>query len=160
MNFDSMNFDLNDSAGEWFPFQTSSVRLTDGETVFDEPVEGIGRVKLRPLTSDIIEQIQRDTTKKIVEHVVNPSTRKMERVTSFDQTPEQKKKDQTLTWDHIIMEWENKAPFLNNDGTNIECTTENKMKLMEKPVFARFVGRCLQTISGAVGDAKAAAEKN
>jgi hypothetical protein len=152
-------FDLNSSVGEWFPFFRSEQK-PDGTTVYEDPQEGVARIQLRIADSEVIESIQKQTRTKKVDHVVNPSSRKMERIEYFDQTPEQEKLERELIWDHAIMNWEDKAPFLNKDGSPIEKTVENKLKLMGRPMFARCVTRCLQMITGLRDEAKALATKN
>lgn len=151
-----MKFDLNTAAGEWFPFFASEIK-PDGEVKYLDPEEGAGKVQLRIADSDTLERIQSETRKKQSEFVLNKVNRQMERVAYFDQTPAQEKKERELIWDHAIMNWEG---ILDSNSKPIPCTLENKMKLMSVPIFARFVGRCLQLISGASDSAKAELEKN
>ena len=160
-----MRFDLNVGIGEWFPFVQSEIK-PDGEVKYSDPETDengnitAGRVQLRIADADTLESIQSQTRKREVEHVFNPKTRQMERLPYFEQTPAQEKKERELIWDYAIMDWEDIEPFLNPDGTPIARTVDNKLRLMNIPVFARFVGRCLQMISGATNEAKVAAEKN
>ncbi len=151
-----MKFDLNASTGEWFPFFGSKIK-PDGEVEYLEPEKDAGRVCLRIADPDTLEKIQSQTRKRIAENVFNPKTRQMERITYFDQTPEQEKKERELIWDFAIQSWEG---ILDTKGQQIPCTLENKMKLMNNPLFARFVGRCLQLISGATAEAEKIKEKN
>ena len=142
--------------GEWFPFFKSEVR-PDGEVEYSEPEKDSGRVCLRIADSDTLERIQAETRKKVSENVYNPKTRAMERVAYFDQTVAQEKRERELIWDHAIVDWEG---ILDSAGNPIPCTLENKMKLMNVPLFARFVGRCLQLISGAAEETKETEIKN
>jgi len=140
-----MRFDLSDDAkGEWFKFFRSEIK-EGGEVNYLEPEADAGRICLRLATPEVINSIQSQTQKKVAEFVRNPKSRAMERVTYFDQTPEQEKKERELIWDHAIQEWEG---ILDKDGNEIPCTLENKLKLMNIPQFARFVGRCLQILTG------------
>jgi len=141
-----MRFDLSDDAkGEWFKFFRSEIK-ENGDVTYLDPEPDAGRVRIRIAGTDVIESIREQTRKVIKEFVLNKQSRKMERVEYEDQTPEQKKKEGELIWDHAIQGWEG---ILDKDGNEIPCTTENKVKLMGIPQFARFVGRCLQIITGA-----------
>lgn len=151
-----MQFDLNVSIGEWFPFFGSEIK-PDGEITYLEPEKGAGQVCVRIADAETIEKIHAQTRKKVAENVLNPKTRTMERLIYFDQTPEQEKKEREMIWDHAIVEWKG---ILDMKGKEIPCTLENKLKLMNIPVFARFVGRCFQLIGGNTEEKKAAAEKN
>ena len=148
-----MRFDLNKgSEGEWFPIFGSEVEA-DGETIkYLEPEEGAGKVCVRIADAETMDAINNQTRKRTSENVYNPKTRQMERITYYEQTPAQEKKSREMLWDHAIKAWEG---VLDSEGNQIPCTLENKMKLMSNAVFARFVGRCLQIISGAVVDGKA-----
>lgn len=152
-----MRFDVSGEVqGEWFKFFRSEIK-ENGETVYLDPEADAGRVCLRTAAPEVIESIQSKTRKKTAEFVRNPSTRAMERVVYFDQTPDQERMERELIWDHAIQGWEG---MLDVSGTEIPCTSENKMKLMNIPVFARFVGRCLQLITGANASTVEGAEKN
>jgi len=152
-----MRFDLSEETqGEWFKFFRSEIK-ENGETLYLEPEADAGRVCLRTASPEVIESIQSQTRKKTAEFVRNSSTRAMERVVYFDQTPAQEKRERELIWDHAIQAWEG---MFDKDGMEIPCTLENKLKLMNIPMFARFVGRCLQLITGADAGAAEGAEKN
>jgi len=152
-----MRFDLSgETQGEWFRFFKSEIK-ENGDITYLDPEPDAGRVRIRIAGADAIEGIRSQTRKVIKEFVLNPKTRAMERVEYEDQTPEQKKKEGELIWDHAIQAWEG---ILDKDGNEIPCTTENKVKLMNIPQFARFVGRCLQIITGANAGTEEAATKN
>lgn len=152
-----MRFDVSGEVpGEWFKFFRSEIK-ENGEVSYLDPEADAGQVCLRIATPEVIESIQSQTRKKHAEFVRNPNTRAMERVTWFDQTPDQEKKERELTWDHAIQGWEG---ILDKDGNEIPCTTENKLKLMNISQFARFVVRCLRLIAGANAEAAEEAEKN
>jgi hypothetical protein len=151
-----MKFNLDTGTGEWFQFFGSEIK-PDGEVKYYEPEKAAQRVCLRIADMETLEIIQSETKKKAVEHVYNPKTRQMERLSYFEQTPEQEKKEREMIWDYAIISWEG---MLDIKGQEIPCTLENKMKLMNNPQFARFVNRCLGLISGAATEVKKAAEKN
>lgn len=141
-----MRFDLSaESKGEWFKFFDSEVKES-GEIVYLEPEDNAGKVCLRIADVDIVEDIQSKTRKRKSEFVLNPNDKKMERVTYYDQTPAQEKQERELIWDYAIQDWQG---ILDQDGNEIPCNLENKLRLMNIPRFARFVGRCLQIITGA-----------
>jgi hypothetical protein len=139
-------FDLEGgSKGDWFPFFGSKLKSDgSGEYEYLEPEKDAGRVKIRLADSETVERIYAQTRKKSVEHIYNSKTRSMERLSYVDQTPEQEKKERELMWDYCIEEWEN---ILDSKGKQIPCTLENKLKLMNIPMFARFISRCLQILS-------------
>jgi len=154
-----MGFDLNNNAGDWFPFFHSEVS-PDGSISYFDPTVDAARVEIRLASPEEMEAIYAKTRTKRVEHVFNPKARKMERIEFIDQTPAQEAEERRLTWDLGIRDWEDEEPMLGPDGSPIPKTPENKIKLMRIPVFARFVNRCLELISGVQEEAKQAAEKN
>jgi len=152
-----MRFDLSDDAkGEWFKFFRSEIK-DGGDVVYLDPEPDAGRVRIRIADAGTIDDIRTQTRKVVKEFVLNTRSKAMERVEYEDQTPEQKRKEGELIWDHAIQGWEG---ILDKDGNEIPCTTENKVKLMGIPQFARFVGRCLQIITGANAGSEEAATKN
>lgn len=151
-----MRFDLENTAGEWFRFFESEVK-ENGDVKYLDPAGDAGKVCLRIADPEILEKIQAQTRKRIIEYVYNPKTREMNRIKDFDQTPIQEKLERELLWDHVIVDWEN---LLDVKNQKIPCTLENKMRLMNNPQFARFIGRCLQLISGAMAESKEVSEKN
>ena len=152
-----MRFDLDKGKnGEWFTFFGSEVK-PDGEIKYLEPEEGAGKVCFRIADPEVIEKIHAQTRKRTAEFVNNPKTRQMERVQYFDQTPAQENKERELMWDYAIVDWKD---MLDAKGTPIPCTLPNKLKLMNIPQFARFVGRCIQLISGAAIAEEEKLEKN
>ncbi len=141
-----MNFDIDkQTAGEWFPFFGSEV-LEDGTIRYFLPNQEAGKFQIRQATVEILDIIKKETQgTRRVDFVPNPKTRQMERVVSFDQTPEQEKKEREMLWDYIIMGWEGIKDGKENE---IAVTTENKMKLLNIPVFMRFLSRCLEILGG------------
>lgn len=152
-----MKFDLNQgSKGEWFPYFGSTVRA-DGTVDYAEPQPGAARVCLRIADAETLEKIHAQTRAKKAEFVLNPQTRQMERVVYYDQAPDQAKKERELIWDHAIVDWEG---IEDADSKPIPCTAENKMRLINIPEFARYIGRCLQIMGTAEADQAEASEKN
>ena len=152
-----MRFDLSgETQGEWFGFFRSEIKES-GDVTYLDPEEDAGKVCLRIASAEVVEGIQAQTRKKSAEFALNPKTRQMERVQFFEQSPAQEKKERELIWDHAIQDWKG---ILDMDGNEVPCTLENKLRLMSNQQFARFVGRCLQLISGANSASVEGAEKN
>jgi hypothetical protein len=152
-----MKFDLNqNSNGVWFTFFNSDVSA-DGTITYHAPEKDAGRVQIRIADADTYECIQKDTRTHKHEFVYNKVTRQMERVSYVEQTSEQKRKERELIWDYAIQAWEG---ILDKNGNPIPCTTENKIKLMNIPVFSRFVSRCLDLINLSEEARKSELEKN
>jgi hypothetical protein len=129
--------------GEWFQFFTSHIDEATGEVIYDEPSPD-ARVKIRSMVPFIEERLA--SRKRQYEHVLNPKTRSMERISYYpEMTPEENRKDREDTWDYVIQGLEGFAD--KKTGKEIACTRENKIKLMKLPVFDRFVARCLQLLS-------------
>jgi len=151
-----MLFDLNASQGEWFHFFGSHVNPNTGEIVFEEPVSD-ARVQIRNIGPFLEERIAK--RKRVVEHVYNPKTRAMERISYYpDLTPEEINAEREEMIDYAITGLEN---FKNSEtGEVITCTLENKLALMKVPVFDRFVARCWQIMGGAGIKAREDEEKN
>jgi len=149
-------FDLESgSKGDWFRFFESKVE--DGKIIYLEPQEDAGQVCVRIADVDTLEKIQSQTRTRKEENVWNKDTRQYHHVAYTSQTPEQEKKEREKIWDHAIVDWKG---ILDSKGNEIPCTLENKMKLMSNPMFARFMGRCFELITGNAEDLKAAKEKN
>jgi hypothetical protein len=152
-----MRFDLSgETQGEWFKFFDSEIK-ENGEIEYLAPTEDAGKVCIRLANPDFVESIQSQTKKKMAEFAFNPKTRSMERVVYFEQTPAQEKKERELIWDFAIQDWQG---VLDKEGNEIPCTLENKLRLMSIPRFARFIGRCIQLISGANAEAEDISVKN
>jgi hypothetical protein len=91
-----MRFDLsNEAQGEWFSFFGSEIK-ENGEVRYLDPEEGAGKICLRIADPEVIEKIQAQTRKKSAEFALNPRTRQMERVSFYEQTPTQEKKEREL----------------------------------------------------------------
>ena len=150
-----MFFDFS-SEGEWFKFFGSHIDSNTGEIVFGEPVSD-GRVRIRRLAPFLEERLSK--WKKSVEHVYNPKTRAMERISYYpDQTTEETRQDREDAWDYAITGIENIRDSETKE--EITCTRENKLRLMKHPVFDRFFARCQQLLDNSGIREKEESEKN
>ena len=150
-----MIFDIEATEGEWFPYFGSKIDLITGNIEYEDP-EGDARVKVRPMTTFIEERLSQ--RKKAVEHVINPKTRQMERITYYpDLSSEQERKDRDDVWDFVIT---NLKGFKDKSGKDIKCTRENKIKLMRVPVFERFIARCFEILANTGVNEDKVLEKN
>jgi len=141
--------------GDWFPFFESKVDVQTGEILYDEPVEGAAEFCFRN-PAPFWQERQRGRVKEY-RMVVNPNTRQMERVGYFPDLPaaeEQAERDDA--WDYAITGIRN---AFWEDGASIECTRENKLKLLKNTAFLRYANRVLQLLLE-TGVVQKAAEKN
>ena len=140
-----IDFQAIDGPGEWFFYQNSRFDQKSSEWVFDEP-EKDAKVRIRSMRALVQEKLAK--REKVAEHVLNPKTRAMERISYYKEQPvDQAQKEADDIWDYVITGIEgfkNKAT-----GEIIACTRENKLKLMKIPAFDRFIGRCLRILEGA-----------
>jgi hypothetical protein len=127
-----MKFDLeNLNPGTWFDFE-------DG-----------GRICLRSLSTEEATAISKKVTKTKVEY-------KQGQRFSFEETDDDKAF--SLMWDSVIVAWEG---IETADGKPLECTTENKLKLMRKsPVFTRTIRGFLEKLTELETTEKEAEGKN
>lgn len=151
-----MYFQKQSEEGEWFYFFGSSVDQKTGDVVYEEPV-GHARARIRSMIPFLEEQLSK--RKKAVEHVYNPKTRAMDRVTYYpDQTPEEIRKERDDAYDYAITGLEG---FKNKDtGEILDCDRKNKLDLMGNEVFNRYFARCQQLLSAAGITAEEVREKN
>jgi len=139
-----MIIDLDSRDGEWFTFFGSKVN-EQGVTTYDDPLPDAGRIQVRSLIPYF--EANPPKQKRKSEFVLNPQTRSMERVSFYDEpSVEAAQKERDDAWDYAITGIEN---VFDAKGDPVECTRENKLKLMRVPVFNRFVARCLQLLSEA-----------
>ncbi len=146
----------NQDDGTWFRYQDSHFDEKKGEFVFDPPASD-ARVKVRQIAKFLSDQLAK--RKKASEMVLNPKTRRMERVAYYDDlTPGQERKELEDAYDYAIVDIEN---FKNKKtGEVIACTRENKLALMKIPAFDRFLGRCFKVLSGFEQEQREEEEKN
>ena len=151
-----MFLDLDSTQGEKFQLFSSTIDPATGETIYDDP-KGDAWVTLRPMQPFFEERIGKRNRK--VEHVFNPKTRSMERVSYYPElSPEEAIKEREDAWDYSIVNIEGFKD--SKTGKEIKCTRENKIKLMKLPVFDRFIAWCLQIMADSGVKEKAESEKN
>lgn len=142
--------------GERFQFFTSTIDPNTGDIIYADP-QGDAYVTLRSMQSFFEERLAK--RKKGIEHVHNPKTRSMERLSyNFELSPEEEKAERESAWDHAILNLEGFKD--SSTGKLIACTKENKIKLMKIPVFDRFIARCFQIMANAGIKDKEEKEKN
>ena len=89
--------------------------------------------------------------------VYNKSERQMQYVRDIDASDSQQDKFNEEVWDFSIYNWNLVTP----DGKEIECTRENKVKLMRKsPKFASWIGDCLEKMREGLPKVKTEEIKN
>ena len=142
--------------GEWFRFQDSHFDQAAGEWVFDPPATD-ARVRVR--RTEAFWKEKNAKRERVAEHVLNPQTRGMERISYLkEQTVAESQRDTDDAVDYAITGLENFKD--KKSKTVIECTRENKLALTKIPAFDRFVGRCLRLLEGAEAKQKEESEKN
>ena len=145
--------------GEWFPFMDSKVNIETGDVEW-LPVDPSSEEKIcfKQLTPDQWRKIKdKYKGKKTNIPVQNPTTRAMEVVPQYEQTPAQESAERMEFWDAQIVDWNIKTP----KGEPIPCTAENKYKLITgAPNFLRYANKCLQLMAGAKDEEKKELEKN
>jgi len=138
-----MLFSLDTTAGEWFPFQNSHIDPSTGEPVFDDP-EKDAKVQIRSMSPFFEERIA--SRKRKVEHVLNPKSKIMERVSFYEELSiDEARKERDDAYDFAITGIEGFKDA--KTGRIIECTREDKLALMKVPVFDRFFARCQQLLA-------------
>lgn len=74
----------------------------------------------------------------------------------YDDPDEEKREE--LIWDYCIVDWKD---IFDADGTKLECTTENKVRLMNGSiVFALFVADSLELLTASQTEKQEDEEKN
>ena len=98
--------------------------------LFNEENKEAGGICLRELGTEEAARIEKLTIKH---------KRKPVRGVVVDVIEENSKLATRLTWDYCIVAWKN----IQLDGKEVECNTENKVKLMGCTDFAKFMGDCI-----------------
>jgi len=116
---------------------------------FDEDDPDSGRICLR-----IANQAERDKIRK--------ATRTQKDIFRQGQRFEVEKIDDDLfsemLWDYCIVDWER---LEDDDEMPIECTKENKLKLMKEHVgFQMFIGQCIEKLNDEIEAKLDLTEKN
>lgn len=141
MQFDFEKYD----EGQWFQFFGSEI-LPDGSVKYHDPEPDAGWFQFRQAGTEILDSIKQKTQgKRQIDFVPHPNTRQMERVISYDQSPEEAKQEREMMWDYVIVSWRD---IKDVKGKEIPVTRENKMKLLNIFAFMRFLNRCLEIIGG------------
>ena len=150
-------FDLEKGEqGDWFPFFGSNFDPATGEIIYEKPEDGAAEFRIRGM-GRFFEERQKDR-KKEYKMVLNPSTRAMERVGWFeDLPPAEAKKESDDAWDYAITGMKD---AFSGPGVAMECTMENKLKLLRMPVFLRYIQKVFQILSDAGIKRAEAVEKN
>ena len=148
-------FNLDETQGDWFEYFESHIDQKTGEIIYDDPIPGAGQVCIRD--SREFWQDRLAERKKKHSFVLNPTTRAMERVEYYEETPEEDRKAREDSFDYVISDFKD---FYGANKKLIECTRENKLKLIAIPVFDRFVARCITLQQEAKGKYTEAIEKN
>ena len=150
-------FEQSKEQGDWFPFFGSTIDFMTGDIIYDPPADGAAEFCFRspiPFWED-----RRKDRKKEYKMVLNPTTRAMERVGYYPDLPyaeEQKERDDS--WDYAITGMRNAR--WTDDGPEMECTRENKLKLLKNSAFLRYANRVLQMLLDTGVKRKEEAEKN
>lgn len=97
---------------------------------FDESNLDAGGIRLRELSAGEAARIEKLTVKH---------RRKPVRGAMVDVAQEDSKTATRLTWDYCIVDWKN----VQLDGQEMECNTENKLKMVSCTDFAKFIGDCI-----------------
>ena len=135
---------LDTSEGEWFDFFTSHIDQNTGDVIYHDP-NPAAKALIRSAAPFIEEQVKR--RKRKTEHVYNPKTRGMERVTGFeDPTVDQMMKEADDIYDYAIIDL--KGFKDRKAGKIITATRENKIALRRNEIFRRFFERCQQILNG------------
>jgi hypothetical protein len=131
-------FDLDAPVqGEGFKY-FESIITEKGEVEFLDPEPDAPTFFIRHPAPIFEEQAAGKKMKH--EFVLNPSTRAMERVGYYPEpSAEQARKEREDVIDYSITGW---TDLLRPDGSKIEVTRENKIKLSRIPEVNRFIGRC------------------
>lgn len=130
--------------GEWFQYFTSHIDTKTEDVVYDEPVP-YARVLIRSVSPFIEERIKKQKSK--TEFVLNPKSKKMERVPYVEEQPfETAIKETDDMYDYAILNFEG---FRNKKtGETLKCTRENKIALRHNEIFKRFFERCQEILNG------------
>jgi len=151
-----MLIDMDSTQGERFQFFGSRIDTETGDVIYEAPA-GDAWVTVRNVMPFYEERNLKREKKH--EHVWNPKTRQMERITFVpDLSFEAAQKEREDAYDYALLDFEG---FKNSKtGEVITCTRENKIALMKNPVFNRFIGKCQEILAGAGIKDKEEAEKN
>ena len=149
-------FNLDETQGDWFEFFESRIDQNTGDIIYDDPIPGGGQVCIRDSREFWQERLAK--RKKSHTFVLNKATRAMERVEYYEEmTAEDDQREREDSFDYVIVDFKN---FYDRNKKVIECTRENKLKLVTIPMFDRFIARCIVMQQEAKGKHTEALEKN
>ena len=101
---------------------------------YNEDDHDQGGVCLRELSTDRYEQIERITVK---------TKKAFKRGIAYNDVKTDEKLANKLRWDYCIVDW--KSTGL--DGVELECTKDNKVKMMKVNSFIKFVADEIEKLS-------------
>lgn len=101
---------------------------------FDSTNEALGGVCLRELSTEENRRIEQMTVKK---------RKKIKRGIAYDDPEVDEKLASRLRWDFCITDWKEVAL----DGQQLECTVENKVKMMNVIDFVKHVVNSLEKLT-------------
>lgn len=134
-----------DSQGDWFAFFNSRFDQEAGEIVYDDPEEGAAEFCIR-LMGPFWDK-QRKGRKREHKMTLNTVTRGMDRVSFYpDLAPEKEAEENDAAWEYAITGFRN---VFSAPDVEMECNRENILKLVDIPVFARFVQKVFLILDGA-----------
>jgi len=115
-------------------------------------------VELRRLTDqDRLKFIRETRNLRKHEFVLNPDSKRMERVSYVDTDLDEEVAFQDKVTDHMIVNWN----FCEADGTEIPCSKENKLLMMNgSEVFKTWIMKCIETMEKDIKERKESEEKN
>lgn len=102
----------------------------------DEDNHEAGRICLRELTIDEIEEIERKTVKHEM---------KVVRGIAYDDSKINEKRARKLRMEKAIVDWEN--IYIGNDAELAECNDVNKVRIMKKVDFVKTLGPILDKLN-------------
>lgn len=114
---------------------------------FDEANHSLGSICLRVLSGDEYEKIQKITVKR---------HKKFKRGIAYDEEIVNEKLASKMRWDYCIVDWQNIAI----DNQPVECTSENKQRLVKITNFISFVADCLEKLAESNKEVEEARLKN
>ena len=109
--------------------------------------ESQGGVCLRELSPDEYDRIEKMTVKK---------RRKFKRGIPYEDIQEDKKLADKMRWDYCITDWKK----TNLDGQELECTAENKVRMMKVNDFVKHVADSINDLVDANKSLEEARVKN
>lgn len=141
--------------GTWFPFFYSRIDPSTMDAIYSDPIEGGPRMKIRNPVSFFKER--NESRKKEAQYVLNKKSRAMEKVTSaVDMTQAEQKKENDDFADFVIQDIEN----FKLDGKIIKCDRKTKIEIMEIPIVAMYVQRCIEILQSEGAVEEKAESKN